>query len=214
MMGRKKYGQAFFLLALLGFATPAQSGDFAIGAKVGTLGLGAEAVINVVPMVANLRLQGNVFNYNTTLTKTNVSYDGKLKLSSVGLLADIYPFAGKFRVTGGLYYNGNKFNLNAQNTGAVVIGGNTYINPNIQTTIDFNKTAPYIGIGWGDSISSGSPIGFSFELGALYQGNPSSTIVAPGVSPADIAAEKKQLDDSLNWFTWYPVVSVGVNFRF
>jgi len=214
MRNYKRCSLMILLLALAGLSSRAQAADLAVGAKVGTLGLGLEATVNLVPMVANIRLQGNLFNYNTTITETNVTYDGQLKLGSVGLLADIYPFASKFRITGGLYYNGNKLELNSQQAGVVVVGGNAYLNPNIRTTIDFNQVAPYIGIGWGDAISSGSPFGFSFELGALYQGTPNSTVIAPGIAPADIAAEKRKLDDSLSRFTWYPVVAVGVNWRF
>lgn len=202
------------LLFVLGMNTTAQASDVAIAAKVGTLGLGVEATTNIVPLFANVRLQGNGFNYNTTITDTNVTYDAKLKLASVGLLADIYPFAGKFRVTGGAYYNGNKLTMNARPLGNVVIGGTTYTNPTVATTIDFNKFAPYAGIGWGDAISSGSPIGFSFELGVMYMGKPKTSIVAPGVSAADIAAEKSKLDSSLKNMQFYPVASIGVNFKF
>jgi hypothetical protein len=202
------------LLLVLGMNTTAQADDIAIAAKVGTLGLGIEATTNIVPLFANLRLQGNAFNYNTTITDTNVTYDAKLKLATVGLLADIYPFAGKFRVTGGAYYNGNKLTMNAQPRGAVVIGGTTYPNPVVSATVDFNKFAPYAGIGWGDAISSGSPIGFSFELGVMYMGKPKTSIVAPGVSAADIAAEKSRLDSSLKNWQFYPVASIGVNFKF
>ncbi len=202
------------LLFVLGMNTTAQASDVAIAAKVGTLGLGVEATTNIVPLFANVRLQGNGFNYNTTITDTNVTYDAKLKLASVGLLADIYPFAGKFRVTGGAYYNGNKLTMNARPLGNVVIGGTTYTNPTVATTIDFNKFAPYAGIGWGDAISSGSPIGFSFELGMMYMGKPKTSIVAPGVSAADIAAEKSKLDSSLKNMQFYPVASIGVNFKF
>ncbi len=202
------------LLFVLGMNTTAQASDVAIAAKVGTLGLGVEATTNIVPLFANVRLQGNGFNYNTTITDTNVTYDAKLKLATVGLLADIYPFAGKFRVTGGAYYNGNKLTMNARPLGNVVIGGTTYTNPTVATTIDFNKFAPYAGIGWGDAISSGSPIGFSFELGVMYMGKPKTSIVAPGVSAADIAAEKSKLDSSLKNMQFYPVASIGVNFKF
>jgi len=211
-----KHGiKALALIAALGmYHTAAQADDLAVAAKVGTLGLGIEATTNIVPLFANIRLQGNGFNYNTTITDTNVTYDAKLKLATVGLLADIYPFAGKFRVTGGAYYNGNKLNMNSRSLGNVVIGGTTYVNPVVATTVDFNKFAPYVGIGWGDAISSGSPIGFSFELGAMYMGKPKTSIVAPGVSAADIAIEKRQLDDALKNMQFYPVVSAGVNFKF
>jgi len=202
------------LLLALGMNTAAQADDFAIAAKVGTLGLGVEATTNIVPLFANVRLQANGFNYNTTITDTNVTYDAKLKLATVGLLADIYPFAGKFRVTGGAYYNGNKLTMNARSLGNVVIGGTTYTSPVVTSTVDFNKFSPYVGIGWGDAISSGSPIGFSFELGAMYMGKPKTSIVAPGVSAADIAIEKRQLDNALKNMQFYPVASIGVNFKF
>jgi len=210
-----KHGiKGLVLLLALGINTAAQAGDLAIGVKAGTLGIGLEATTNIVPLFINARLQGNGFNYNTTITDTNVTYDAKLKLATVGLLADIYPFAGKFRITGGAYYNGNKLTMNSRSLGNVVIGGTTYVSPVVSTTVDFNKFAPYVGIGWGDAISSGSPIGFSFELGALYMGKPKTSIVAPGVSAADIAVEKQRLDSALKNMQFYPVASIGVNFKF
>jgi len=188
--------------------------DLAVAAKVGTLGVGVEVTANIVPLFSNVRLQANGFNYKTTITDTNVTYDAKLKLASVGLLADIYPFAGKFRVSGGAYYNGNKLDMNAKPLGAVVIGGTAYTSPVVNTKVDFNKFAPYVGIGWGDAVAGGSPIGFSIEVGALYMGKPKTSITAPGVAAADIAAEKQQLDKSLNNMQWYPVASIGMNFKF
>jgi len=210
----KSLFKACAMLLMLGTHGVAQADGLAIGVKASTLGLGLEATTNIVPLFANVRLQGNGFNYNTTITDTNVTYDAKFKLASVGVLADIYPFAGKFRVTGGVYYNGNKLDMNAQARGAVVIGATTYVSPVVTTTVKFNQLAPYVGIGWGDAVSSGSPLGFNVELGALYQGTPKTSIVAPGVSAADIAAEKQRLDNALNKMKIYPVVSLGMSFKF
>jgi len=215
----KIFGQAMLLLAMLGYHTQAQAGDVAIGAKVSTLGLGVEATVNVVPLLANVRLQGNYFTYNTTSTPgspvggTPVSYDASLDFKSVGLLADIYPFAGKFHITGGAYYNGNKGTL-VSKAGVVVIGNTIYTNPVVRSTIDFNKFSPYIGIGWGDAVSDGSPLGFNFEVGALYQGSPQIALSSPTVSAADLAIEKKRLDDAVNKYTWYPVASLGISWKF
>jgi len=207
------------LIAAFGMYNTAQAEGLAVAAKVGTLGFGLEATTNVVPALINVRLQGNIFNYNKDINDTAVTYNAKLKLRSIGLLADIYPFAGKFRLTGGAYYNGNKFTMTGKPTGA---GQYTFNNVNYTTqqvgtvaaAVDFNKFAPYVGLGWGDAVSSGSPFGFSFELGALYMGKPKTSIVAPGVSAADIAVEKKKLDNSMNNMKWYPVASIGVNWKF
>jgi len=203
-------------------APGARAGDIAVAAKASTLGLGGEITANVVPMLLNVRLQANGFRYNKTITKSQVTYDGKLRLLSVGAIADVYPFAGKFRISGGLYYNGNKFDIIGKPGvgGTFTFNGITYTTAQIGAvngSIDFNNFAPYLGIGWGDAISSGSPLGFSFELGAIYQGKPQTSITTsrsvPGLS-ASIAAEKKKLDDSLKNFRFYPVIAAGVSWKF
>jgi len=208
-------------------AQAVQAGDIAFGVKASTLGISGEVVTNVVPMLLNARLQLNGFNYNTTIKDTSVTYDAKLKLSSAGALVDLYPFAGKFRITGGVYYNANKLDLKGTpNTAqSFVINGTTYTVGNIgsvNSQITFNKFAPYLGIGWGDSISSGSPVGISFEVGALYQGVAKSTVTtsktlvgaAGALLAANVAAEKAKLDNALNRMKVYPVVSLGVNYAF
>jgi len=204
----------------------AQAGGLAIAAKVSTLGAGVELTTNVIPLLLNLRLQANGFKYNQTITKTQVTYDGKLKLLSVGAIADFYPFAGKFRISGGLYYNGNKFDIVGKPTAAstFVLNGTPYSTGQVGSvsgTIDFNKFAPYLGVGWGDAVSSGSPFGFSFEVGALYQGKAKTSLSTSRVNPLiatqlanNLAAEKKKLDNSLNNFKFYPVVSLGLNWKF
>ncbi len=202
----------------------ADASDMAIGAKVGSLGAGVEVVSNVLPMFVNARLQLNGFNYNKTLRDTTVTYDAKLKLFSFGGVADVYPLAGKFRISGGLYYNGNKFSMTGvPNAGAsYTINGTTYTAAQVgslTSTVSFNKVAPYVGIGFGDPVSSGSPIGFNLDLGVLYMGTPKSTVTATGAvgNPAlaaDIAAEQRKLNDALNKMKFYPVAALGVTLRF
>jgi len=208
--------------AIIFSAQCAHAGGLAVGVKASTLGAGVELTTNVVPLLMNLRLQVNDLNYNRSINTTQVTYNGKLKLFSVGAIADFYPFAGKFRVSGGLYYNGNKFDITGRPSAAntFVFNGVSYTGTqvgNVNGTINFNKIAPYVGIGWGDAISSGSPLGFSFEVGALYQGKARTSITTSrtvaGLN-ANIAAEKKRLDNSLNNFRFYPVVALGLNWRF
>jgi len=207
--------------ALLVSGQSAQADGVAIGLKAGTLGAGVELTTNVIPMMLNARIQANGFNYNTTVTNTSVHYDAKLKLLSVGALADFYPLAGKFRLTAGVYYNGNKLTLTGvPNAASYVINGTTYTAAQAGTvtgTMDFNKLAPYAGIGWGDAVSSGSPFGFNIDLGVLYQGKPKTTVTATGAAAGlatDIAAEKTKLDNNVKKYKFYPVASVGISYHF
>lgn len=206
----------------MGCATSAQADGFALGVKASTLGAGVEVTTNLVPMMLNGRIQLNGYNYSTTVNQTDVSYDAKLKLFSVGALADFYPFGGKFRLTGGVYYNGNKLDITGVPNAAAsfVFNGRTYTAAQIGTVhgrMDFNKVAPYVGIGWGDAVSGGSPLGLGVDIGVLYQGKPKTSIstskTVPGLA-ADIAAEKAKLDNSLNKFKFYPVAAISLSWRF
>jgi len=210
----KNYFKTLAVLLAVGFSGIAQAGNVAVGLKASTLGFGLEATTNVVPSLLNVRLQGNIFNYKKDLTDTGVTYQSKFKLRTAGLLLDVYPFSGKFRLTGGAYYNDNKFDITSKQIGTVTVGGTQYNNPDLNGTVNFNKFAPYIGLGWGDAVSEGSPFGFSFELGALYQGTPKTSITSNLVSAADIAIEKKTLDNAFNKMKWYPVVAFGLNYKF
>jgi hypothetical protein len=210
--------------ALLCAGQIAQAG--AVGARVSTLGIGVEYATNIIPLLVNARLQINGLSYNKSVTNTQVSYDGKLKLFTFGAIADVYPFAGKFRLSGGLYYNNNRLDITGvPAAGAFTLNGTTYTTAQVGSVagkVDFNSLAPYIGMGWGDSISGGSPLGFSFEVGALYQGQANTSLTttntltgaAAATLAANIAAEKKKLDDNLKYFKWYPVVSLGVSWKF
>lgn len=207
--------------SLLAGGQAAMADGVALGVKAGTLGGGVELTTNLIPMLLNARIQGNGLRYNTTVNDTTVSYDARLKLFTLGALADFYPLAGKFRVTAGAYYNGNKLTINGvPNAGSYVINGTTYTAAQVGSvngTLDFNKFAPYAGIGWGDAVSSGSPIGFNVDLGVLYQGKPKTTISASGAAAglaADIAAEKVNLDNNVKNYKFYPVASIGVSYRF
>lgn len=206
---------------LLAGSQSALADGVAVGVKAGTLGAGVELTTNIIPMLLNARIQANGYRYNTTINDTTVNYDAKLKLFSVGALADFYPFAGKFRLTAGAYYNGNKLTITGvPSAGSYVINGTTYTSAqagSVSGTMDFNKLAPYAGIGWGDAVSSGSPIGFNVDLGVLYQGKPKTTISATGAAAglaADIAAEKVKLDNDVKNYKFYPVASVGVSYHF
>jgi len=207
--------------ALLAGAQAAQADGVAIGVKAGTLGGGVELTTNVIPMLLNARIQANGFRYNTTVTNTSVHYDAKLKLFTLGALADFYPFAGKFRISAGAYYNGNKLTLTGVPAAAsYTFNGTTYTSAQAGTvtgTMDFNKFAPYAGIGWGDAVSSGSPIGFNIDLGVLYQGKPKTTLTATGAAAGlttDIAAEQTKLDNNVKKYKFYPVASIGVSYHF
>jgi len=77
-------------------------------------------------------------------------------------------------------FNGNKFTLKGQPTGGTfTINGTTYPTSQVSSfdaQVDFNKAAPYFGIGYGRPINRG--LSLIFDLGVMSQGSPKSKIDA------------------------------------
>ncbi|MFM7372109.1 MAG: hypothetical protein ACKO2Z_30855, partial [Sphaerospermopsis kisseleviana] len=78
-----------------------------------------------------------------------------------------------------------------------------------------NSVAPYLGIGWGNAVKSGNRWGFSANLGVMFAGSPKVELTAPAyILAADVEAERKQLEDDLDWLNIYPVLSLGLSYQF
>jgi len=199
----------------------AETGDFGINVKAGSLGAGAELSKSLGDKFS-IGLGVNSYNYKTAKTESNIDYDFKFELQSVSLLGSYHPFGGVFRLTGGVLYNKNELKLDGKPTAGSTynINGVTYSASQVGTltgTLTFNKTAPYLGIGWGNR--PGSKLGLTADIGVLYQGAPSLALNATGAlsDPAlasDLEQERKSAESDLGNFKWYPVVSVGLYFRF
>jgi len=210
------------LAASIGFMAAASAGQIDVGLSAGTLGYGPQVGFVVTPGKFDVRLNAGYLNYSYNTTSSGVAYDGHLKLNNVGLLGDWHPFDGGFRVTAGAFYNDNKFSLTGQPSGGTyTFNGVTYTATQAGTVtanVTFNSLAPYLGIGWGDNSNSAG-LHFTSDVGVMYQGRPNATITATGAASnpalaADVRAAQGKLQSDLNSFQWYPVVQVGLVYRF
>jgi hypothetical protein len=227
----KKVG--LFLLAVVmavcAVGLDASSALAAAGAtlKLGTLGVGADVTIGLHERL-NARVNLNYFNYGTSISEDE-DEDGsgggtinpELNLFTVGALLDWHPWAQGFRISAGLYLNKNKLDLTAELNDTVDINDREYALSDLEGTVDFNSLAPYVGLGYGNAVGSDGNWHFSFDIGAMFQGSPQVGLRATASDPAlqsqldaDVAEEQKELEDDLGVFTVYPVVSLGVSYRF
>jgi len=213
-------------VALSALALPAYA-DTTVNGKISTLGLGVEAEFPLTQSV-EARVGLNGFNYSfskvTTSNGQSTSYTGTLNMQSLQAMADWHPWQSSFRVTGGIVYNNNTFKGTAQPTGGkLYLGGSCYgVSPciitvgdaHVDATVDFNKIAPYLGIGWGRTPRN-TRLSFTSDLGVLYAGTPKTnlTTVDFTASVSDLASANAALKDSLN-YKFYPIVSVGIGYSF
>ena len=86
--------------------------------------------------------------------------------------------------------------------------------------IDFNEVAPYVGLGWGTPFGKEARWTIMFDAGVMFQGSPNVDLSANGTLAnnsafaADLEREKNNLKDDLDTYRFYPVVSLGLAYRF
>ncbi|HEY8609405.1 MAG TPA: hypothetical protein VIM12_20005 [Noviherbaspirillum sp.] len=207
------------------FAVEAQA-QTGLTASVGTPGVGLHLTVPLQEQF-NARFGVNGLNYSHDIRTSNVEYDTKLKLRTVEALLDYHPLRGNFRISGGIVYNGTK--LTGDGTpragGTYTFNGTSYpaaTAGTLDARVDFRNFAPYLGIGFGNAAQD-KGWGFSADLGVLFQGRPDTSVTSTGcTAPAplcaelasDLAAESRELRDDADEFRFYPVVRVGVSYKF
>jgi hypothetical protein len=218
---------ATLIAAAMGSTTAAA--DVAIYAKAGTLGYGGGVGIDVTE---SIRVRGEYTTGSfspSDIDTDDVTYDPDLDLKSGALLLDWHPFkGGGFRVTAGLIANGNELKVKAEpRASSYTINGQVYAASEIGTLkgkAEFDSTAPYLGIGWGDAFGKDGHFTFVADLGVMYQGSGDVTLNAtcgPAATPtqcariqSSVAAEEKNLEDEISDYKYWPVLSIGLGYRF
>jgi hypothetical protein len=219
------------VLLLMAVAGPAR-GEVAVTAKGGTLGGGGELTVGISPLW-NVRLGGNAFNYTDDRREVSgIFYDAKARLRTVSALLDLHPGGGGFRLSAGAIYNDTKVDGNSlvPASGFYDIGGvpvPAALVGTLNGQIKFDPVVPYVGLGWGNAVGPGGHVRFAADLGAMFQGKGKVTLTpqipagSPLNAPAARAAlqilldrEERDIENDVADYTVYPVVSIGVSYRF
>ena len=210
-----------------------------IAFKTSLLGFGADVA---VPMTrrSNVRVGFAAFNYGRGFDKDGVSYSGRLNLRSAQALYDFFLFRGGFHLSPGvMMYSGNQLTGNATVPGGqtVTFGGVDYAsdpsNPlKGSGKLQFSKAGPMFLIGLGN-LASRSERHFvtSFDIGAVYQGVPRTTLNFTGGAcdpsgincrdvssdstvQSNILSEQAKINHSASPLRFYPVISFGFGYKF
>ncbi|MDL2208883.1 hypothetical protein LJB97_04590, partial [Parabacteroides sp. OttesenSCG-928-O15] len=139
------------------------------------------------------------------------------------LVADIFPFRNvPIHITGGFY--AGKSNVISVSTDALagrpIEIGDLIINPEngrVSADIETKGFKPYIGLGFGRSITKKNLVGFKFELGAMFHGSPTFVIKEGKDITDQVNLEASEELDSFNKFlknfSVYPVLNLQLHFR-
>jgi hypothetical protein len=229
------------LLAItcIGFSQSSDSGTFGIGVKVSTFGAGAEAAVRVTHRT-NLRAGFNVIEYSRGYNKDGVAYNGQLNFKTFEAHYDIFPFAGGFHISPGvLVYAADPITATAAVPGnqSFTLGGVDYVSDPADPVsgngkITFNGAAPTVTVGWGNLVSrkEGHHFSVPFELGVAFQGAPKASLALAGSAcdptllvchsvtdptiQSNVVSEQNKLNNSMSFFKAYPIISVGIGYKF
>ncbi len=204
----------------------AESGGINIGVKGGTLGIGLEAGLDLSQYLG-LRAGLNYLKFDFDSTISSIDYNFEPEFYNGSLLLDLHPFANAFRFTGGAYINNNEITVEGTYRRDLIspefdrLAGLTSL-LQVKGSVDFNTVAPYLGIGWTSNQTSRG-WGVDLDLGIMFQGSPNVnelTIDDPwGAGETELAKrflerERQAIEDELDKFQYYPVVSLAVTYKF
>lgn len=198
----------------------AEEGSLSVGVSGGTLGISPEVGYRF-NRAFGVRANGGFFNYDRTEDIDDVEYDGELKLKSFGVMADLYPFGGSFRLSAGLRSNKNRIDLMTDDA-SVEIGDETFTSAEFGTLrgrVDFKKTAPAVTLGWGGKLKKGFTVGF--EAGVMMQGAPKMSLTSEGGTLSDdedflaeLEQERADAEDDADDFKLWPILQLHFKYRF
>lgn len=198
------------------------TGRYAVSGKTSTLGLGGEFTTAVRSDI-NARVGYNMLDIDfDDVEIEDVEFDIGIDLSSFTALADWYVFNNSFRISGGIISMDHELDLEGRPTENIEIGDQIYTPAEAGTlfgSIESDDVAPYVGIGWGNPLTSSRRWGFTCDFGVAFTDTPDVTLDATGgTEPAGFRAElekqRKDIEDFFDDFKLYPVIAVSFFWRF
>jgi len=218
---KNRKGIPALLLATLLTAGNAMADDSLwLGARAGTLGLGIEGMWKPVPWV-DFRVGLNRYDYSDSGSEAGINYDAELRLDSFYGTANLRFPLSPLRLSVGAFSNNNELLMLSKDSQSFSGGGTTYSAADVgtlQARTSFDSTSPYVGIGFDFDLFN--KVGLTLDFGVLWQGDPRVSLSADGLLASDpnflasLEAERQELEDEVDNYKAWPVLSIGFNFSF
>lgn len=206
------------VLGVLCLGSSANAGNWNAGARVSTLGLGAE-VGYLFNDTFGLRLQGTWWeHFKKTLSYDGVKYHNvRFRPVTFTLYADWYFYTNWWRVSLGGGYNATKIRLNQDLTNDPNYGFMGVVSAKYRYK---NPVSYYAGTGIDIRHIAGSNWTFTMDAGIYFMSPVSARVTSTGpgaASPVAMQKLKRESEELLNnkkLLRTYPAVSLGFKYEF
>ncbi len=201
---------------------------FAIGAEVGSAGFGP-AVLLTMSKHFTANIGYTMLSYSYNFSSDTLDYNGKLKFSNLQAIINWHPMAGAFRISAGAFLANNKIagNIKANAVDGYDFNHTAYSKSEISSVgynVELTKgAAPYVGFGWSKNPAK-KGFGFFADIGVMFMKSPTTTITpytTAAITAAratqlkkDVIADQNQANDDLSSFKYYPIIQLGLMYRF
>ncbi|HKJ41675.1 MAG TPA: hypothetical protein VKA27_06240 [Sunxiuqinia sp.] len=200
----------------------AQEKHMGLALKGSTMGYGGDAVIQFNKrMTARLGYDNLNLNIPFDFEESDISYSANANVKT-GALSALYDYylARNIFVTTGVALNNFDFNTKGTPDKAMTYGDITIPKEKIGT-FEYDvrpslRVSPYLGVGFGRTISPDKLVAFCVELGAFYQGSPDVSIKTDGLLSPTSNPERGQealYESQLSQYYLYPYLKFSLSFN-
>lgn len=215
-------GTALLLSAGSAMAQSSEPG-VAVGATAGTSGVGLDVQVKLGP-IFTLRGSLDRLTHSADERYDGVDYNADLTFDTVGAFIDMHPMANGLLISGGAYLGDRDIALAATPTGPVEIGGQTYSASQVGTlngAVKLGDVAPFIGLGWDDTLYRSGRWGFRAVAGVAWSDAPEVALTSTGGSLSNDATfqarlrdESQRITEETEGYGLFPIIQVGLNYKF
>jgi hypothetical protein len=209
------------ILGLAALSLMAQEKGLGIAIKSSTMGIGGDVVYKFHKRMS-ARVGYDYFRVNRPISfdQADVSYKGNVNIRLGGLSA-LYDFfiIPSIHFTAGLALNQFNAGFSGEATSNYTLGE---LEIPAEQIGDFKFEAgpglpvsPYLGVGFGKTLGS-KLIGFNFEIGTYYQGDPNVSIHSTGLTGPTSKPEHEQaelFESQISQYYLYPVIRGSISFK-
>lgn len=199
------------------------SGKFAVGLGVGTTGATLEAQYRLSDTLA-VRGNFNYLSFSYEDDEDDIDFDGDFDATTFGAFVDYAPFQNGFVLSGGAFLGDKQLDFRSRPDGLVQIGDFIFTPDEVGTLVgggELNTIAPYAGLGYDAFIAGSKNWSFNARAGVMYVGSADVDLfsVDGTLSENDRLREQLELEiaeieDDVDDFRFYPVLTIGISRRF
>jgi len=210
---------------------------FAVGIKASTLGAGIEAATPLSSSL-NLRASGNFIDWGYSFNIDGINYFTQINFRSGQIGVDWFPFHGGFHISPGILYfkNGLSGIAKVPPGQAFQLNNTSYINSvddpvSGTASVTYSQhIAPSLTVGFSNIIPrNGKHFNIPFEVGAAYTRAAYMNIQLDGTActvqgcfnaatdpdtQVNLQSEIKQINQDVKKIPVFPILSLGLAFRF